>query len=190
VSLEDRIREILIEPTGTDDHTLQRRLRWTMVALAAVEAGPGDLVEIGAMVGDSTVAFCKIAARYDRRVLVVDPWTPRTQNCRGPEYGVFMQRTARWREEGILSVLRKRSQNALAVRALRGRAWSFALVDGLHKYKPCLADILAVSSARVICVDDMNMREVERAFSDAAVQLPDRQALQHKAAKKWEGYLV
>jgi len=190
-SLLDRIREIVATPTGASHHTLQRRIRWMHVARAAVEAGPGDLVEIGAMVGDSTVPFCEIAEQYGRRVLVVDPWTPKTQNCRGPEYGVFMERTEPWRERGVLEVLRKRSQDAEAVVTLRTRTWAFALVDGLHKYNPALCDILAVRYARVICVDDLNMEQVRRAFDQALVELPEREGVQVSTrAKKREGYLV
>jgi len=188
--LTNRIREILAMDTGTDDHRIQRRARWIQAAQAAVEAGPGDIVEIGAMEGDSTVEFCKIAARYGRRVLVVDPWTPGTQNCQGHEYSRFKARTEKWRENGVLDVLRVESQSPVAIRALQGREWAFALVDGLHKHAEVLCDVMAVRSARVICLDDMNMPPVFQAFHQAA-SLLEREGIQNPMmAKKWEGYLV
>lgn len=189
------VRGILGAPTGSDDHKLQRRTRWIKAARAAVEAGPGDIVEIGAMEGDSTVEFCKIAEEHGRRVLVVDPWTPGTQNCQGHEHEMFMHRTERWRESDILRIARHTSQYIPVIEALIDRNWAFALVDGLHKYGEVLGDIMAVRRARIICVDDLNMSEVDRAFGQATALLPSRTPLSNETyperqAKKWEGYIV
>lgn len=191
MSLADRIREILTEPTGSNDHTIQRRVRWVRIAREAMLYAPGDIAEIGAMEGDSTVPFCEIAEQFGQHVLAVDPWTPKTQNCRGHEYDVFMDRTARWRVNGVLKVLRAPSRSAEAIRALAYMQWAFALVDGLHKYDAVLSDVLAVQRARVICLDDMNMAPVVRAFDQALTLLPEREGVQDSTlAKKWEGYLV
>jgi len=189
--LRQCIRDILASPTGTSNHTKQRRVRWTLAAVAAVEAGPGDIVEIGALKGESTVPFCRIAERYERRVLVVDPWEPGTQNCRGPEYGTFMKQTEVWQTAGVLEVLRLPSQDAEAIAVLQARAWAFALVDGLHDETACLSDIRAVQRARVICVDDLNMKPVRKACARAAAEMPEREPIQDATlARKWEGYLV
>jgi hypothetical protein len=192
MNLPDLVRQVIARPTDTQDHTLHRRIRWARVARAVVEDVPGDIVEIGAMTGDSTVLFCEIAEEHGRRVMVVDPWIPRTQNCRGGEHEIFVKRTQRWRESGLLYVLRETSQGDLAVRKLQCGPWAFALVDGLHQYETVLSDVMALSeSARVICLDDMNMRPVQRAFQEAARRMPEREAIQRRGPmKKWEGYLA
>jgi len=189
-SLRRRIREILKMDTFTDDHKVQRRIRWVQAAHAAVKAGPGDIVEIGAMEGDSTVEFCRIAEANGRHVLVVDPWTAGTQNCQGHEYDVFVGRTEKWQGNGVLEVLKAESQSSAAIHRLRASKWAFALVDGLHRYASTLCDTMAVRDARVICLDDMNMPPVFQVFHQAA-DLLGREGIQDPMlAKKWEGYLV
>ena len=50
--------------------------------------------------------------------------------------------------------------------------------------------MMAVRHARVICVDDMNMQMVRKAYYVAYNLIPGREDLQRKTAKKWEAYLV
>jgi len=189
--LREQVQGILAEPTGTNDHTLQRRIRWLKVAQLAVETGPGDFAEIGAMEGDTTVPLCEIAEKYDRRVLVVDPWTTGTQNCQGHEYETFVRRTQKWQVSGVLHVIRKPSQSELAIIRLLGSPWAFALVDGLHQYRSVVQDAMSVRYARVICFDDMNMPDVTKAYEKVLTLLPERVGLQDPTlAKKWEGYLI
>ena len=71
------------------------------------------------------------------------------------------------------------------------RAWAFALVDGSHKYQDVLCDIMAVRNARVICCDDMNDKDVRKAFNRALALLPKREGIYDpELGRKWEGYLV
>jgi len=105
-------------------------------------------------------------------------------------FAVAQARTEQWWENGLLDVLRVESQSPVAIRALQEREWAFALVDGLHQYVPTLSDVLSVREARVICLDDMNMKPVSQAFNQS-IDLLGREGIQNPMmAKKWEGYLV
>jgi len=128
------------------------RERVEVVARAAAEQHPGDLLEIGARVGLTTVRLARIAREHGRRVLVVDPWEQGTQDCRGWEYGKFVERMEPWKD--VLDVVRRRSDHADALEAIK-RDLCFALVDGLHTDKAALADMRACGHAWVVCVDDI-----------------------------------
>lgn len=193
MDLKERIAEILEMDTGSNDTKVQRRTRWAAVAEAAVEAGPGDIVEIGALAGDSTVLFCDIAERHGRRVLVVDPWIAPTHDVAGWEKAEFEKRTRRWQESGVLEVIEKKSQNQEVIERLVDGVWAFALVDGMHTYGAALGDAMAVRHSRVICFDDLDKKELARAFDQAGLLLPGRVQLvpeAWKTVRKWEGYIV
>lgn len=192
----------------------ERGARFQRDRLAAVAswcAGnvPGDIAEIGAYVGLTTVRLAEVARRFGRRVLVVDPWLPGTQNCAGWEYDTFLANTADYRD--VVDVVRESSLTETAKNALRGRDLCFALVDGLHTYGACLSDILAVGHCRgAIGVDDLGVLVVRDGSKGAMVDLGElrgarydealrtafrraarlmgRQAVHHTSAR--EGYLL
>jgi len=189
--LRDQICKVLKMNTLSEDDKVQRRVRWVNAALLAVESGPGDLIEIGALAGDTTVLLCELAARYNRKMLVVDPWIAPAIDVAGWEHDVFMNKTKPWRESGTLNIIEKVSQNPKVISTLVRQDWAFALVDGSHKYKNVLCDIMSVRNARVICCDDMNNSDVRTAFDVALALLPEREGLYDPdLGRKWEGYLV
>jgi len=165
----------------------QARLR--LIAGLCASKLPGDLAEIGAQKGATTVHLLGVAREHDRRVLVVDPWQPGTQDCRGHEYAVFLEATQPW--DDLLDVVRKPSQDDEAIAALEGRPLCFAYVDGVHQYAEALGDIMAVRHvAGVIAVDDVRMFDgVRRAFWQAAALLR-RTAIYRPDLGIREGYLV
>jgi hypothetical protein len=186
-----------------------QRDRLAAVAAWCAEAVPGDIAEIGAYVGLTTVRLAEIARRFGRRVLVIDPWLPGTQNCSGGEYDAFLANTADFRD--IVDVVRESSLSEAAKGALRGRKLCFALVDGLHTYDACLSDILAVDHCGgAIAVDDLGVMVVRDGDAGATVdlggqggslydealrtafrraaRLTGRQAVHHARAR--EGYLL
>jgi hypothetical protein len=189
--LEQKIREILAVCPRTDDDKLDRRMRWVAVMRAAVEAGQGDILEIGALAGDSTVMFCVIAEEFGRHVTVIDPWLAPTHDVAGWEKAEFEKRTKKWREMGLLYVLESVSQEAYVVRKIEAGQWAFALVDGSHKHGNVLQDIWSVKDARVICCDDMDRPGVRQAFNEGLLTMPGRVGiLAEGLGRKWEGYIV
>jgi len=191
VQLREQVREIIRTPVDSDDDKVQRRTRWTEVARRALMGGPGNIVEIGALAGDSTVPFCMIAEEFGRKVLVIDPWLAPTHNVAGWEYGTFMERTKKWRDVGVLDVYKGKSQDEVAIQRLQSGLWAFALVDGSHAYTDVLRDIMSVKGAQVICCDDMNMDGVYLAFGRAVEMMPGRAGIYDETlGRKWEGYIV
>lgn len=99
-------------------------------------------------------------------MLVVDPWQPGTQNCKGHEYGEFLKRTKRFAN---IDVVRLDSRSEEARRHIGERELCFALVDGLHTYEAAKSDIEACSHASVVAVDDTNWNDgVRQAYEEAS----------------------
>lgn len=165
-----------------------QRDRLGELAEECAERYAGDLCEIGALKGQSTVRFLQVAARHDRRVLVVDPWKPGTQNCRGHEYGEFIKNTQAYSE--YLDIVRKASQHKAAIAAMLARELCWAYVDGLHKHGACLGDIMAVRHADLIVVDDVRVFDGVRAAFWQAAALLGRMAIYRPELGIREGYLV
>ena len=163
--------------------------RLRLIANMSAMAENGDLAEIGAQRGVTTVHLLSVASELDRRVIVVDPWTPGTQDCRGHEFAIFEQATAEYND--ILDVVRLPSQDSQAIEALLARTLCFAYVDGLHQHGPALCDIMAVRYTEgVIAVDDVWMfAGVRAAFEQAAVLL-GRTPIYSPELGIREGYLV
>ena len=162
-----------------------------LMLIAGLCAGrfTGDLAEIGAQKGITTVRLLDVAREHDRRVIVVDPWTPGTQDCRGHEYAIFEQATAEYND--ILDVVRLPSQDSQAIEALLARTLCFAYVDGLHQHGPALCDIMAVRHTEgVIAVDDVRMFAGARAAFEQAAVLLGRTPIYRPELGIREGYLV
>jgi hypothetical protein len=80
------------ETNCNNDWTFQRE-RIKYIAEYCCKNFKGDLIEIGAHVGETTIILCEVAKEYNRRVIVVDPWELGTQNCNGGEYDRFINNT-------------------------------------------------------------------------------------------------
>ena len=132
---------------------VQQRERQERVADLAAALMPGDLVEIGCYTGGMTVRLAKIARRYGRQVLAIDPWKVGTQDCQGGEYEEFLTNIEPYQD--IVRVIRQSSQTKSAQKIMKSYDLCFAFVDGLHRYEAALPDILSVTHAGVIAVDDI-----------------------------------
>lgn len=176
------------ESGSTPQSAVKQPRRLFAVAHLCASLFDGDLVEIGAFKGDTTVQLLQVAEEYDRRVLVVDPWETGTQDCYGPEHGIFLKATAPWADR--LDVVRLSSQDPEAIAAIYERELCFAYVDGLHQYEPCLTDIRSVGHCRgVIAVDDIRWSsDVLTAFFQGGMDL-ERVALFYIPQGIREGYL-
>ena len=157
------------------------------IAEACAELYPGDFVEIGAYLGQTTRGLAEIARDYDRRVVVIDPWEKGTQSCQGWEYNVFLRSIEGYSD--IVDVYRLSSFEDEAIEIIEGRELAFAFVDGLHIYEAALSDIKACSHCHgVIAVDDLpNCIDVWDAFMEG-VEVTGRVPLWRKYHR--EGYLL
>jgi predicted O-methyltransferase YrrM len=118
----------------------------------ALARHPGDILEIGARLGTTTCLLAPVARRHGRRVIVIDPWIPGTQDCDGSEYERFLGKTREF-QNGI-DVWRCRSDAREVFDRMRGRELAFAFVDGLHTYDACMSDFLLVRGTRGLVVAD------------------------------------
>ena len=159
------------EPGAAPQVAEKQRLRLRAVAELCATWYTGDLVEIGAFKGDTTVQLLQVAEQYDRRVLVVDPWKTGTEDCFGQEHGIFIKATRPWADR--LDIVRLSSQDPKAIAAIKERELCCAYVDGLHRYEPCLNDIHSVSHcAGLTAVDDIRWStQVLTAFFQGAMDL-------------------
>ena len=116
----------------------------------------GDILEIGAHRGNTTKVFCRMGAKYDRHVFVVDPWDGRQEG----DDKIFQEFRNNTSEHANLTVHHVGSEDP-AVREsflTNETRFSFILVDGLHS-KPAVqndieqyADLL--NPGGIICFDD------------------------------------
>src|SRR6056300_611996 len=51
-----------------------QRERLKKICELSLENTDGDILEIGAHIGLTTQIFCELAKKYNRKVIVVDPW--------------------------------------------------------------------------------------------------------------------
>jgi len=164
------------------------RLRWMAEMSAA--AFDGDICEIGAKVGDTTRVLAEIAQTYDRRVLVVDPWSPGNTGCNPWDYHVFMANTAEYRDR--IDVVRASSMSKEAKAALRSRPLCFSYVDGEHSNRAVTSDLAAVGhTAGIVAVDDIFWsKALQLAFLDAADKLWRVPVCRLGSPPMREGYLL
>ncbi|MDZ4787667.1 MAG: class I SAM-dependent methyltransferase [Blastochloris sp.] len=129
--------------------------RQRLVALAEWSAQhySGDFVEIGAFCGDTSKLLAELAAKHQRRLIVIDPWITGSQDCDGAEFAAFQNNIAAVRDH--VDVWQASSLDEEIIQRLKKREVSFAFVDGLHTLKACLSDILSVGHTKgVIAIDD------------------------------------
>jgi|YNPNPStandDraft_1061719.scaffolds.fasta_scaffold43130_2 predicted O-methyltransferase YrrM len=165
----------------------QQRQRVAEIAEMCARRHPGDFVEIGAYLGETTNRLAEVARKHHRRVIAVDPWEPGTQNCEGWEYEAFLQNIEPYAD--IVEVVRASSLDKSTKALISERALCFAFVDGLHTYEACLSDIRTVAHTRgIIVVDDVLWsNELMRAFRRGAY-FTRRIPVHHPLCR--EGYLL
>lgn len=114
---------------------------------------PGDFVEIGAYMGDTSRLLAEVARKHGRKLIVIDPWIKGSQDCSCNEYETFLKNTEGFQD--VLEVWRESSTDKNVVKRLSLRPLCFSFVDGWHVLHACLSDILASGHAKgVIAIDD------------------------------------
>lgn len=122
----------------------------------------GDIVEIGAGNGHNTIEFLKLADKYNRMVVVIDPfeedWAMMPKGYRYP-YIEFENRVSEYKHRLFLH---KRSSLCSTSDDLCQRTnMAFAYIDGLQYKGAVLNDLRILSRAKVIVVDDMDRESGE-----------------------------
>jgi predicted O-methyltransferase YrrM len=176
---------ILSEPSSFGGEYQRNRIR--TVAEYCLSVYPGDIIEIGCYIGETTRILAEVAQKNGRRVIAVDPWATGTQNCSGVEYDQFQENIKQYAD--CVDVIRLSSLSLEAIQHMKQRSLSMVFVDGLHTYEAALSDIRAVSHcAGIIAVDDVSYSfDVMLAMRQAAHEL-GRKAVHLSPAK--EGYLL
>lgn len=145
----------------------------------------GDFVEIGCCAGNTTLQLARVARRFGRRVLAVDPWAEDEA-----VYERFVENTRECSD--IIDVVRLPSQNEQAIEQIKARSLCFAFVDGLHTHEALLSDIVTVGHCKgVVAVDDVGYacepEDLRPAFFEGA-QMIGRGVYWHPRCR--EGYLL
>ena len=116
----------------------------------------GDVLEIGAHQGGSTSIFCEVGDKYNRNVIVIDPWDGR-QEGNNQVYSKFKENTASFTN----LVVYKLSSDDPSIRekfTVSKIKLSFILIDGLHSYAAVKNDIEKyldfLSPHGILCIDD------------------------------------
>jgi len=168
----------------------QNRPRLKEIAQFCVDTWSGDLVEIGALHGGTTVILAEIARTVGRRVIVVDPFDVGI-SAYADYYNMFLKNTEPWRD--TIDLIKLSSMDAKAIAIVGGRGLCFAYIDGLHTYAACFSDIKTVGHCNgIIAVDDIHTEHkfssaILRAYLDGAALL-NRIPIDNLLVR--EGYLV
>ena len=143
---------------------LRRNLPWML------EMYPGNIVEIGAGYGESTKIFLEMADRFDRRVLVIDPWECHDGVVQHDQFEkdypyTYERFRANVGEHPRLDVCRFASDRAEAFFALENfGVIAFAMVDGLMDYISVRSDLTWMDDvgSEIILADDFGFRDEVR----------------------------
>jgi hypothetical protein len=168
-----------------------RYKRWLIAAEYSIQRHPGDLVEIGVLGGINTLRLAKLANRYGRRVIAVDPWVWNHDykawgGCTETTRAEFYARMKNYLH--IVDVLDDYSQSERVISFIKAREICFGLIDGAHFYGPCKNDIETLwHCTGIIALDDLWIEGVKRAFLEAG-EKPGREAFYHNRLS--EGYLL
>ena len=121
---------------------------------------PGNIIEIGAGIGENTVGFLGIASTKNSKVIVIDPfedgWNEMPQTYGEPyPYNLFELNTNKYKDNLILHKVSSQS-NGLFEKLVESSPYTFAFVDGLQYEESVLSDLNLMHSVgcKVICVDD------------------------------------
>lgn len=149
-----------------------RSARFGRLMFGLLNSVLGNVVEIGAGVGQSTMQFLIAAAWHNRQVIVIDPWEGDVPpGYGGYSYSEFLENVKRW--ENHLKIC-KHPSNSDHVHAYL-KDWSpiaFAFVDGIQTFNEVLADIRLCEryKAQVICVDDINRNSMHSQVPNAVAE--------------------
>lgn len=142
----------------------------------AIKYNDGNIVEIGGGYGEYTKIFLEIANKYDRKVLLIDPfetgWDEMPESYRY-EFLRFY-RNVREIDMRNLWIHFESSQDQSCKEIVKKYSPCFAYVDGLQFEESVLSDLDLVHGAKLICVDDFDRVEQKSQVPSAVKQFLDK----------------
>jgi len=171
-----------------------RTNRFNLLMPYILEKYDGNLLEIGAGVGDSTKIFLKHGEKYNRQVVVIDPWETLAGQPHG--YGSYSYEEFLHNVKGFenLIICKEPSTGKVGSTLKYNQPFAFAFVDGLQHEADVLHDLYLCSdnNTQVIAVDDYNREtpnsQVPKAVTKFLDQNPDYELVETRA--NIECYLV
>jgi cephalosporin hydroxylase len=144
-------------PGGGGD---MRQRKFQPILSRVLNEFPGNIIEVGALHGNSTVLFCEMAREFKRKVFTFDPWNG--VECGSEEvYKRYLENTAQYSD--VLSTLRERSDHPRVCDILLANSpIAFAYIDAEHTAAAVFWDFYMVSRFKppLICVDDLCRKDV------------------------------
>mgnify|MGYP007031189112 CR=1 FL=1 len=131
----------------------------------ALQEFPGCIVEIGAGYGENTIKFLDLAEKYDRQVVVIDPFESGWEGM-PPTYRysskIFYARVEPLKHRLTVHTLNSLSEEAFLLCKTKLYDIAFAFIDGLQFMGAVVWDLEMVGNrASVVCVDDMDRKTGE-----------------------------
>jgi predicted O-methyltransferase YrrM len=160
-----KVSELYNELKG--DINIQIKMQESIVKHLLDNNIEGDVLEIGAFIGNTTKMFSKaLENNINKKIYVLDPYNGQ-QEGNDNVYSQFKQNT---NELINLIHYREKSQSDFAINFMKKNRFMYVFVDGLHTYEGCFHDMLNIadnlSIGGVICLDDTNVIEIKKALSD------------------------
>lgn len=168
------------------------RDRMKFLAELSCKSGPGDIIEIGVLSGDTSVILAGVAKEYGRKFVGIDNW-PTTGVAASYRLDLCEQAYYKTMEpmKSVAETWRVEAHSPETLQRIRDRQWAFALSDDGHQYEDHLAELLALmpTTTGVIAADDINYHtHVTDAMRDAILKNPQWTSLFGTGLR--EGYLV
>lgn len=146
-----------------DTETTGRVERFDAMLPELLKIVPGNIVEIGAGVGQSTKIFLKHAKDFGRKVLVIDPfesgWGDMPESYGKPyPFEEFKENTSGYDNELILLMDSSIDMHNKVFSWYKCNSPMLVFVDGLQSKDATLNDIHLASNAntQIICLDDIH----------------------------------
>ena len=171
--------KIIVDQLSVDENLTQggkhswgcknQRFRLEKVCELAIQNFDGDILEIGCHVGLTTRIFAQLAKKYNRKVVVVDPWNGQQEGNQSV-YESFIKNTSEYRD--VIEVNRVSSFSEEGKNIIKNGKFSFCWIDGLHTYHACSQDIDSCSKQNgILAVDDLRwLPELKKLFQEKSEQ--------------------
>ena len=150
LSIKENLEEIPKHVWGFKN----QRERLNQVCELALQSYDGDILEIGAHAGLTTKIFCELAKKYNKKVVVLDPWNGEQQG-NAKVYDSFKKNTKEYSD--ILETNKVSSFSKEGKNIIQNNKFAFCWIDGLHTYEACGQDIDSCSIHEgILAVDDLS----------------------------------
>jgi len=146
-----------------------QRARLEKICELAIQNFDGDILEIGCHIGLTTRIFAQLAKKYNRKVVVVDPWNGQQEGNQSV-YEAFMHNTSEYHD--IIDINRVSSFSDQGKNIIKNGSFAFCWIDGLHTYYACSQDIDSCSGQNgILAVDDLRwLPELRQLFDEKTRQ--------------------